>query len=33
MRLERMQRDFLWGEGSLDEEPDLVKLSIVFFFI
>ena len=29
MRLERIQRDFLWGGGSLDKKPHLVKWDTV----
>lgn len=29
MRLKWIQRDFLWGGGSLDKRPHLVKWSVV----
>ena len=31
LRLEQIQRDFLWGGGSLDMKPHLVKWATVFF--
>ena len=29
MRLENIQRDFLWGGGALEQKPHLVRWSIV----
>ena len=29
LRLEKIQRDFLWGGGSLESKPHLVKWAIV----
>ena len=29
MRLEQIQRDFLWGGGALEQKPHLVRWSIV----
>ena len=29
LRLEKIQRDFLWGGGGLEKKPHLVKWSIV----
>ena len=29
MRLEKVQRDFLWGEGALEKRPHLVKWVVV----
>ena len=29
MRLEKIQKDFLWGDGSLEQKPHLVRWPIV----
>ena len=30
MRLEKIQRDFLWGGGALEQNPHLVRWPIVY---
>ena len=30
LRLEKIQRDFLWGEGALERKPHLVNWDTVF---
>ena len=29
LRLERIQRDFLWGKGALESKPHLVSWSLI----